>query len=104
MKAQTTPWDFSSFAADVKERQLNFIAPYPNGFVLFTNGVSGTGNVLELMDTSGTSNGFYRIKAEVGVKTQSKLGRAFFAPGHLHSRCPANASICKRFNPYKHIG
>ncbi|VGO20485.1 hypothetical protein [Pontiella sulfatireligans] len=36
MGAQTTPWDYSNYAAAVKERRLNFIAPFPNGMVLIT--------------------------------------------------------------------
>ncbi|WP_152286251.1 PQQ-binding-like beta-propeller repeat protein [Flavicella marina] len=39
---QVTSWDFSSYAAGVKDRRLNFLAPYSNGMVLITpvqNGV-----------------------------------------------------------------
>ncbi|WP_162030857.1 MULTISPECIES: PQQ-binding-like beta-propeller repeat protein [unclassified Lentimonas] len=36
MGAQTTPWDYSRYAADVKERRLSFISPYPKGVVLIT--------------------------------------------------------------------
>jgi hypothetical protein len=34
--APVTEWDFSRYAAGVKERKLNFLAPYPNGLVLIT--------------------------------------------------------------------
>ncbi|MGJ8697507.1 MAG: hypothetical protein ACSHYF_14415 [Verrucomicrobiaceae bacterium] len=34
--APNTDWDFSRYAADVKERRLNFLAPYPHGLVLIT--------------------------------------------------------------------
>lgn len=40
--APTTNWDFSNYAVGVKERRLNFLAPYENGLVLITppqNGV-----------------------------------------------------------------
>jgi len=40
--APVTNWDFSRYAAGVKERRLNFLAPYKNGLVLITppqNGV-----------------------------------------------------------------
>ncbi|WP_139957419.1 PQQ-binding-like beta-propeller repeat protein [Flavicella sediminum] len=40
--APVTEWDFSRYAAGVKERKLNFLAPYENGLVLITppqNGV-----------------------------------------------------------------
>jgi len=40
--APVTEWDFSRYAAGVKERRLNFLAPYENGLVLITppqNGV-----------------------------------------------------------------
>ncbi|MFC3120791.1 hypothetical protein [Agaribacter flavus] len=32
----TTTWDFSTYAAGVSERRLNFLPPYPNGLVLIT--------------------------------------------------------------------
>lgn len=41
--APLTEWDFSRYAADVKERRLNFLPPYPNGLVLIAppqNGVN----------------------------------------------------------------
>lgn len=34
--APVTQWDFSRYAADVKERRLNFLAPFPHGRVLIT--------------------------------------------------------------------
>ncbi|WP_346882066.1 hypothetical protein [uncultured Algibacter sp.] len=34
--APVTTWDFSRYAAGVKERRLNFLAPYNNGLVLIT--------------------------------------------------------------------
>ena len=34
--AAVTEWDFSRYAAGVKERRLNFLAPYENGLVLIT--------------------------------------------------------------------
>lgn len=34
--APVTEWDFSRYAANVKERRLNFLAPYENGLVLIT--------------------------------------------------------------------
>ena len=34
--APVTDWDFSKYAAGVKERRLNFLAPYQNGLVLIT--------------------------------------------------------------------
>lgn len=34
--AVITKWDFSRYAAGVKERRLNFLAPYTNGLVLIT--------------------------------------------------------------------
>ncbi|UMB61741.1 hypothetical protein MHL31_05920 [Lutibacter sp. A80] len=34
--APVTEWDFSRYAAGVKERRLNFLAPYQNGLVLVT--------------------------------------------------------------------
>ncbi|MDF7826708.1 hypothetical protein P4B35_21945 [Pontiellaceae bacterium B12227] len=34
--AKVTDWDFSSYAAGVKDRRQNFLAPYPNGMVLIT--------------------------------------------------------------------
>ncbi|MCL7753018.1 hypothetical protein [Polaribacter sp. Z022] len=34
--AQNTPYDFSSYAAGVNDRRLNFIPPYKNGMVLIT--------------------------------------------------------------------
>lgn len=34
--AQVTNWDFSRYAAGVKERRVNFLAPYHNGLVLIT--------------------------------------------------------------------
>lgn len=34
--APNTAWDFSRYAAGVKERRLNFLAPYQNGLVLIT--------------------------------------------------------------------
>lgn len=34
--APVTQWDFSRYAAGVKERRLNFLAPYNNGLVLIT--------------------------------------------------------------------
>ncbi len=34
--APVTEWDFSRYAAGVKERRLNFLAPYRNGLVLIT--------------------------------------------------------------------
>lgn len=40
--APVTSWDFSRYAAGVKDRRLNFLPPYPNGMVLITppqNGV-----------------------------------------------------------------
>ncbi|WP_343330729.1 PQQ-binding-like beta-propeller repeat protein [Polaribacter staleyi] len=40
--APVTEWDFSRYAAGVKERRLNFLAPYENGLVMITppqNGV-----------------------------------------------------------------
>ncbi|WP_282122091.1 hypothetical protein [Algibacter mikhailovii] len=39
--APVTPWDFSKYAAGVKERRLNFLAPYENGLVLITPPQSG---------------------------------------------------------------
>ena len=42
MGAATTPWDYSRFAADVKERRLSFISPFPKGMVLLTPPQSGT--------------------------------------------------------------
>lgn len=46
--APVTNWDFSRYASGVKERRLNFLAPYPNGMVLITpvqNGVFAQKNV-----------------------------------------------------------
>lgn len=46
--APVTDWDFSNYAAGVKERRLNFLAPYNNGLVLITppqEGVFATKNV-----------------------------------------------------------
>ncbi|WP_282135251.1 hypothetical protein [Seonamhaeicola maritimus] len=46
--APVTEWDFSRYAAGVKERRLNFLAPYENGLVLITppqNGVFAKKNV-----------------------------------------------------------
>jgi hypothetical protein len=40
--APVTEWDFSRYAAGVRDRRLNFLPPYPNGLVLITppqNGV-----------------------------------------------------------------
>jgi lambda-carrageenase len=34
--APVTEWDFSRYAADVRDRRLNFIPSYPNGLVLIT--------------------------------------------------------------------
>ncbi|MDZ8119157.1 hypothetical protein P9H32_11030 [Pontiella sp. NLcol2] len=34
--ARVTDWDFSNYAAGVKDRRQNFLAPYPNGMVLIT--------------------------------------------------------------------
>ncbi|MCL7754587.1 PQQ-binding-like beta-propeller repeat protein [Polaribacter sp. Z022] len=34
--APVTEWDFSRYAAGVKDRRLNFLAPYKNGLVLIT--------------------------------------------------------------------
>jgi hypothetical protein len=34
--APVTQWDFSRYAAGVKDRRLNFLPPYPNGIVLIT--------------------------------------------------------------------
>ena len=34
--AAVTEWDFSNYAAGVKDRRLNFLAPYKNGMVLIT--------------------------------------------------------------------
>jgi|GEM_PF-1078737 len=34
--APTTEWDYSNYAAGVKERRLSFISPQPNGLVLIT--------------------------------------------------------------------
>ena len=34
--APVTDWDFSRYAAGVKDRRLNFLAPYKNGLVLIT--------------------------------------------------------------------
>ncbi|NIJ44357.1 hypothetical protein FHR24_000796 [Wenyingzhuangia heitensis] len=34
--AAVTPWDFSSYAAGVKDRRLNFLAPYNSGLVIIT--------------------------------------------------------------------
>lgn len=34
--APVTEWDFSKYAAGVKDRHLNFLPPYENGLVLFT--------------------------------------------------------------------
>ncbi len=34
--APVTDWDFSRYAAGVKERRLDFLPPYPNGVVLIT--------------------------------------------------------------------
>ena len=39
--APVTDWDFSKYAAGVKERRLNFLAPYENGLVLITPPQSG---------------------------------------------------------------
>ena len=47
--APVTLWDFSRYAAGVKERRLNFLAPYPNGMVLITppqKGVFAQKNVI----------------------------------------------------------
>ncbi|APU11040.1 hypothetical protein A5M85_12315 [Cellulophaga lytica] len=47
--APVTKWDFSRYAAGVKERRLNFLAPYNNGLVLITppqQGVFATKNVV----------------------------------------------------------
>ncbi|MGY6650246.1 hypothetical protein [Wenyingzhuangia sp. IMCC45574] len=46
--APVTEWDFSRYAAGVKERRLNFLAPYENGVVLITppqQGVFAKGDV-----------------------------------------------------------
>ena len=46
--APVTDWDFSRYAAGVKERRLNFLAPYQNGLVMITppqNGVFADKNV-----------------------------------------------------------
>jgi hypothetical protein len=34
--APVTEWDFSRYAAGVRDRRLNFLSPYPNGLVLIT--------------------------------------------------------------------
>ena len=34
--AKNTPWDFSSYAGNVKDRRQNFLPNYPNGLVLIT--------------------------------------------------------------------
>ncbi len=34
--AQNTPWDFSTYAGNVKDRRQNFLPNYPNGLVLIT--------------------------------------------------------------------
>lgn len=34
--AKVNPWDFSAYAAGVKDRRQNFLAPYSNGVVLIT--------------------------------------------------------------------
>ncbi|ANW96242.1 hypothetical protein AXE80_08100 [Wenyingzhuangia fucanilytica] len=47
--ASVTAWDFSRYAAGVKERRLNFLAPYENGLVLITppqHGVFAAKNVV----------------------------------------------------------
>ncbi|WP_050809640.1 PQQ-binding-like beta-propeller repeat protein [Ochrovirga pacifica] len=36
MGAKNTPWDFSSYAANVKDRRQNYLPNYPNGLVLIT--------------------------------------------------------------------
>jgi len=40
--APVTEWDFSRYAAGVKERRLNFLPPYENGLVLITPVQNGT--------------------------------------------------------------
>lgn len=40
--APVTEWDFSRYAAGVKERRLNFLPPYENGLVLITPPQHGT--------------------------------------------------------------
>lgn len=40
--SETKPWHFSRYAAGVKDRRLNFLAPYPNGMVLITPPQHGT--------------------------------------------------------------
>ena len=47
--APVTEWDFSRYAAGVKDRRLNFLAPYKNGLVLITptqDGVFSQKNVV----------------------------------------------------------
>jgi len=39
--APVTRWDFSRYAAGVRDRRLNFLPPYPNGIVLITPGQKG---------------------------------------------------------------
>lgn len=34
--AKVSDWDFSAYASNVKDRRLNFLAPFPNGMVLIT--------------------------------------------------------------------
>lgn len=41
--APVTPWDFSRYAAGVKDRRLNFLPPYENGLVLVTPPQKGAG-------------------------------------------------------------
>lgn len=36
MGAKNTPWDFSSYAGNVKDRRQNYLPNYPNGLVLIT--------------------------------------------------------------------
>lgn len=46
--AKNTPWDFSTYAGNVKERRQNYLPNYPNGLVLITppqNGVFAKQNV-----------------------------------------------------------
>ena len=44
--APVTRWDFSRYAAGVRDRRLNYLPPYPNGMVLITPEQKGRGKAL----------------------------------------------------------
>jgi len=47
--APVTEWDFSRYAAGVRDRRLNYLPPYPNGMVLITPEQKGRSRLLRSM-------------------------------------------------------